>query len=63
MVTDGSHASLPSGALQGVSITFITGNGQAGPVAWESKKLDRVTKLLLESETMAAADAADSGFF
>ena len=59
---DGSHASLPSGASQGASITFITGNGRAAPVAWKSKKLDRVTKSPLASEIMAAADAADSGF-
>ena len=42
---DGSHAALPSGASQGGNIIFLASqNGEAAPVSWKSKRLDRVTK-------------------
>jgi len=59
---DGSHNSLPNGASQGGKIVFLTGNGRAAPIAWQSKKLDRVTKSPLATEISAVADAADMGF-
>ena len=59
---DGSHGSLPSGASQGGSVVFLTGNGRCAPISWRSKKLNRVTKSPLASEVSAVADAADNGF-
>ena len=41
---------------------FLTGNGRAAAVTWQSKKLDRITQSPLASEVMAVVDAADSGF-
>ena len=59
---DGSHASLPSGASQGGSISFLVGeNGKAAPISWKSKRLDRITKSPLATEISAIADAADYG--
>ena len=59
---DGSHASLPSGASQGGSISFLVGeNGKAAPISWKSKRLDRITKSPLATEISAVADAADYG--
>ena len=59
---DGSHGSLPTGASQGANMVFLSGNGRCAPIAWKSKKLDRVTKSPLASEVSAISDAADSGF-
>ena len=59
---DATHASLPSGASQGAFIAFLCGNNYVAPITWKSKKLDRVTKSPLASETMALAEAADNGF-
>ena len=33
------------------------------PISWQSKKLDRVRKRPLASETLALSEAADAGFF
>ena len=60
---DATHASLPSGASQGAFIVFLCGNEHAAPITWRSKKLDRVTKSPLASETLALSEAADAGFF
>ena len=60
---DATHASLPSGASQGAYLVFIDGGKGIAPIAWRSKKLDRVTKSPLASETMALAEAADAGHF
>jgi hypothetical protein len=59
---DATHASLPSGASQGAFFVFLTGNGRAAPFMWESRKLQRVTKSPLASETMELAEAADAGY-
>ena len=59
--SDAAHANLPSGASQGGMVVFLAGNGRVAPIAWQSKKLDRVTKSPLGAETMALADAADTG--
>ena len=61
--SDATHASLLSGASQGAYIVFLKGGSKVAPIVWKSKKLDRVTKSPLASETMALADAADSGFY
>lgn len=59
--SDASHANLPSGASQGGFIVFLSGNGKGCPFMWQSKKINRVTKSPLASETMELADAADAG--
>ena len=61
--SDATHASLPSGASQGAYIVFLCGNNKVSPITWKSKKLDRVTKSPLASETMALSEAADAGHF
>ena len=43
-------------------IIFLTGGDQVIPIWWKSKKLNRVTKSPLASETMAVNEAADSRF-
>jgi hypothetical protein len=58
---DATHASLPSGESQGASIIFLKGDGNSAPIAWKSKKIERVTKSPLASEVSAIADAADAG--
>ena len=60
--SDATHASLPSEASQGGFIIFLRGNGSITPIMWQSKKLNRVTKSPLASETMELAEAADGGF-
>ena len=60
--SDATYASLPSGASQGGFIIFLSGNGSITPIMWQSKKLNRVTKSPLASETMELAEAADGGF-
>ena len=40
----------------------MTGGDQLIPIRWKSKKLNRVTKSPLASETMAVNEAAVSGF-
>ena len=32
------------------------------PIAWQSKKIRRVTKSLLASETLSLSEVADAGF-
>jgi hypothetical protein len=60
--SDATYASLSDGASQGALIVFVRGeNGLIAPVFWQSKKLVRVTKSPLASETSAAGEAADAG--
>ena len=61
-ISDATHASLASGASQGALIIFLSGNGRVAPIMWQSKKLNRITKSPLASETMELAEAADAGF-
>ena len=60
---DGTHGSLPDGASQGGYIIFLLGNGQLVPILWQSKKLQRVTKSPLASETLALGETADAGLY
>ena len=60
--TDATHASLPNGSSQGGYIIFIKGNNRVAPIAWRTKKLQRVTKSPLASETSALAEGADAGY-
>ena len=58
---DATHASLPDGSSQGAFIVFLKGKGKITPILWQSKKLKRVTKSPLASETLAFGEAADAG--
>ena len=61
--SDATYASLEDGSSQGGQILLIQGeNNKVVPISWRSKKLDRVTKSPLASETLALSEAADSGF-
>ena len=62
--SDATHASLPCGNSQGAHIVFLCDPdmNKAVPLTWESKKLSRVTKSPLASETLALGEGADSGF-
>ena len=58
-----TYSSLPDGSLQGGMMVFLLGeNGKVAPISWQSRKLNRVTKSPLASETLALGEAADSGF-
>ena len=59
---DATHASLPTGASQGAYLVFVVGNSKAALISWTSKKLQRITKSPLASETLALAEAADAGY-
>ena len=62
--SDATYASLEDGSSQGGQILFIQGDdNKVAPISWQSKKLDRVTKSPLASETLALGEAADAGFF
>ena len=61
--SDATYASLGDGASQGAFIIFVQGsNGLIAPICWQSKKLHRVTKSPLASETLAVSEAADAGY-
>lgn len=61
--SDATYASLEDGSSQGGLIIFVQGeNKKIAPISWQSKKLDRVTKSPLASETLALSEAADAGF-
>ena len=61
--SDATHASLSDGSSQGGFVIFIEGNnGRMIPVCWQSKRIQRVTKSPLASETLALGDAADAAF-
>ena len=57
---DGTHASLPDGSSQGGYVVFLYGNDKYIPIIWQSKKLKRVTKSPLASETLALGETADA---
>ena len=59
--SDASHNSLPGNASQGAFIVFVCGDKRAAPLIWQSRKLRRVTKSPLASETSAFGEAADAG--
>ena len=58
-----TQASLPNGASQGAYIVCLSGkNNMVVPIAWQSKKICRVTKSMLELETLSLSEVADAGF-
>ena len=61
--SDATYASLGDGSSQGGYVIFVEGsNRKIIPMCWQSKKLNRVTKSPLASETLALAEAADAAF-
>ena len=61
--SDATYNSLPDGSSQGGLLVLLLGeNGKVAPISWQSRKLTRVTKSPLASETLALSEAADSGF-
>ena len=60
--SDATYASLEDGSYQGVLIVFIQGkDNMIVSIIWQSKKLYKVTKSPLASETLALGEAADAG--
>ena len=61
--TDATHMSLQDGASQGAFIVFLQGEDEKlVPMVWQSKRLHRVTKSPLASETLSLGDGADAGY-
>ena len=61
--TDASFGNLHDGGSQGGHFIFARGDdGKVNPIAWQSRKLRRVTKSTLASETLALSDGVDSAF-
>ena len=58
--SDSSFANLPDYSSQGGHIVFIISEGKVAPLAWQSKKLQRVTKSTLSSETLSVIEAVDA---
>ena len=59
--SDSSFANLPDGSSQGGYIVFLANEeGKVAPLSWQSKKLHKVTKSTLSSETLAAIEAVDA---
>ena len=63
MYGDATHVTSPSETSQNAQIVFLNGNNRTVPARWKSKKLGRVTKGLMTSETLALAESADAGHF
>ena len=63
--SDASHANLPDGVSSaGGFVIFLVGeNGNSCPLYWEAKKIRRVVKSTLASETLAAVEAVDMAFY
>ncbi|GAB1599998.1 hypothetical protein Ahia01_000277300 [Argonauta hians] len=60
--SDATYASLEDGSSQGGFIILVYDKmNRLAPICWSSKKLDRVTKSPLASETLALNEAADAG--
>ena len=61
--SDATYASMDDGSSQGGHIVFLRGlNDRVVPISWQSKRLNRVTKSPLASETLALSEGADAGF-
>ena len=59
--SDSSFANLPDSSSQGGHIVFINSTeGKVAPISWQSRKLQRVTKSTLSSETLAVIEAVDA---
>lgn len=61
--SDATYASIEDGSSQGGHIVFLKGaNNKVVPISWQSKRLIRVTKSPLASETLSLGEGADAGF-
>ena len=61
--SDATYASLDDGSSQGGHIIFIKGMiKKSTPISWQPRKLNRVTKSPLASETLALAEAVDAAY-
>ena len=61
--SDATNASLANGSSQGAFIVLLKGeNNFVAPISWQSKKLNRVTKSPLASETLVLNEGTDAGF-
>jgi hypothetical protein len=59
--SDSSFANLPDGASQGGYIIFIvSADGKVAPLSWQSKKIPRITRSTLSSETSGVIEAVDA---
>ena len=62
--SDSSLGNLPDGGTQGGHLVMIMGkDGCFCPLTWQSKRIRRVVRSTLAGETLAMADAIDSGIF
>ena len=62
--SDATYNSMKDGSSQGGHIVFLKGeNNKVVPISWQSKRLYRVTKSPLASETLALSEGADAGFY
>ena len=59
--SDAGFGNLPDGSSQGGYVVFLSNpQGMVAPVSWQSKKLHRITKSTLASETLAVVEAVDA---
>ena len=59
--SDSSFGNLPDGSSQGgYVVLLVNADGSSAPLSWQSKKLHRVTKSTLASETLAVIEAVDA---
>ena len=62
--SDSSLGNLSDGGTQGGHFVALVGqNGHFSPITWQSKRIRRVARSTLASETLAMADAIDSAIF
>ncbi|CAG2255347.1 unnamed protein product [Mytilus edulis] len=62
--SDSSLGNLSDGGTQGGHFIVLVGeNGLFSPITWQSKRIRRVARSTLAAETLAMADAIDSGIF
>ncbi len=62
--SDASLGNLPDGGTQGAYVIFLMNEDRrASPICWNSKKIRRVVRSTLAGETLATADAIDTGIY
>ena len=60
LFSDASYGNLVNDGSQGGYVIFLKGkNGQVNPVTWQSKKIRRMARSTLASETLALVDGMD----
>ena len=62
--SDASFGNLDNGGTQGGHFVCLQGKGGCiSPLGWSSKKIRRVVRSTIAGETLAMADALDTGFY